>query len=211
MLSSPGDKEHCDLVYILGGGGFAHEVTAYIEWTGITEFDSFGSVFYVEKEKSEKPQTLSINELSFEKKHCFIIGIGDERRKKAVEEAMSIAPNSTWGTVIAMGAAIYGKVARGCVVAPNAVIAPNSYVAEFCLINYGATVGHNTGVDRFVTISPNAAIGGWCKLGEGCYVGSGASILSGVKIGAWSKIGAGAVVTQDVPSGVVAKGIPARW
>ncbi len=210
-MPNPRSKGHCDLVYILGGGGFAHEVAIYIERAGIVEFDSFGQVFYVEKEKSDKSQTLGIAELSFEKKYCFIIGIGDERRKQAVEQVMSIAPNPTWGTVIAMGAAIYGEVTAGCVVAPNAVIAPNSYVAEFCLINYGSSVGHNSIVDRFVTISPNASIGGWCKLEEGCYIGSGANILSRVKIGAWSEIGAGAVVTKDVPSGVVAKGIPARW
>lgn len=210
-MSSPRSKGHCDLVYIIGGGGFAHEVATYIERTGIVEFDSFGQVFYVEKRKPEKPQTLSISELSFEKKYCFVIGIGDERRKQAVEEVMSIAPNSMWGTVIAKGAAVYGKVTGGCVVAPNAVVAPNCYVAEFCLINYGSTVGHNSMVGKFVTVSPNATIGGWCKLEEGCYIGSGANILSRVTIGAWSKIGAGAVVTKDVPSGVVAKGIPARW
>ncbi len=186
-------------------------VAAYIERTGIVEFDSFGQVLWIEKEKSEKPQTLGVVELSLEKNYCFVIGIGDERRKQAVEQVMAIAPNSMWGTVIASGAVVYGKVAAGCVVAPNVVVQPHCYVAEYCLINCGSSVGHNSMVDRFVTISPNATIGGWCKLEEGCHIGSGANILSGVKIGAWSKIGAGAVVTKDVPSGVVAKGVPARW
>ncbi len=210
-MPSPESKRYCDFVYILGGGGFAHEVAAYIGRTGIVEFDSFGQVLHVEKEKSEKAQTLGFDELSLEKKYCFVIGIGDERRKQAVEQVMSIAPNSMWGTVIAMGAALYGKVGVGCVVGPNTVVAPNCYIAEFCLINYGSSVGHNSIVDRLVTVSPNATIGGWCKLEEGCFIGSGANILPGVKIGAWSKIGAGAVVTKDVPSRVCAKGIPARW
>jgi sugar O-acyltransferase (sialic acid O-acetyltransferase NeuD family) len=144
-------------------------------------------------------------------KQCFIIGIGDQRRKQAIEEVNSIAPNSFWGTVIAPGAAVYGKVARGSVVAPNAVVGPNSQIGEFCLVNYGATIGHDSTVDRFVTVSPNASIGGWCKLEEGCYVGSGADILPNLRIGAWSVVGAGAVVTKDVPPGAVAKGMPARW
>ncbi len=204
-------KDPCDFVYIIGGGGFAHEVAAYIERAGIVEFKGFGQILYVEKEKSDKPRTIGVSELSLDQKHCFIIGIGDEKRKPAIEEVNYIAPNSIWGTVIAPGAAIYGKVARGSVVAPNAVVAPNSYIGEFCVVNYGATIGHESIVDRFVTVSPNASIGGWCKLEEGCYIGSGADILPRVKIGAWSVIGAGAVVTKGVPPGVIAKGIPARW
>jgi sugar O-acyltransferase (sialic acid O-acetyltransferase NeuD family) len=211
MMCGSTIKNHCDFVYIIGGGSFAHEVAAYIEQVGIIEFNSFGQILYVEKEKTDKSQTLCVTELSFDKKHCFIIGIGDQRRKKAIEEVDCIAPNPIWGTVIAPGAAVYGRVGRGCVIAPNAVIAPNSYIAEFCLVNYGATIGHESMVDRFVTVSPNASIGGWCKLEEGCYIGSGADILPRVKIGAWSVIGAGAVVTKDVPPGVIAKGVPARW
>lgn len=210
-MPSPRSKRHCDLVYIIGGGGYAHVVSAYIKRTGIVGFDSFGQILYVEKEKSEKPQTLGVNELSFKKNCCFVIGMGHERRKKAVEQIMSVVPNPIWASVIGSGAAVYGEVARGCVVAPNAVVEPNSYVAEYCLINCGALVAHNSVVNRFVTIGPNVTISGWCKLEEGCFIGSGASILQRVRIGAWSKIGAGAVVTKDVPSGVVAKGIPARW
>lgn len=204
-------KNHCDFVYIIGGGGFAHEVAAYIERAGIIEFDSFGQIFFVTKEKTDKSQTLYVTELRFDKKRCFIIGNGDEKRKPAIEEVNCIAPNSIWGTVIAPGAEVYGKVARGSVVAPNAVVAPNSYIGEFCLVNYGAIIGHECIVDRFVTVSPNASIGGWCKLEEGCYIGSGANILPKVKIGAWSVVGAGAVVTKDVPPCVIARGVPARW
>jgi acetyltransferase-like isoleucine patch superfamily enzyme len=38
----------------------------------------------------------------------------------------------------------------------------------------------------------------------------GAILLEGVKIGAGSIVGAGAVVTKDVPAGVVVAGVPAK-
>ena len=47
-------------------------------------------------------------------------------------------------------------------------------------------------------------------LGRGVWVGSNATILSGVTIGDNAVVAAGAVVTKDVPSGVVAGGVPAR-
>jgi acetyltransferase-like isoleucine patch superfamily enzyme len=42
------------------------------------------------------------------------------------------------------------------------------------------------------------------------WIGANATILPGVHIGSGSVIGAGAVVSRDVPPGVVALGIPAR-
>jgi acetyltransferase-like isoleucine patch superfamily enzyme len=42
------------------------------------------------------------------------------------------------------------------------------------------------------------------------WIGANATILPGVTIGSGTVIGAGAVVSRDVPSGVVALGVPAR-
>ena len=41
-------------------------------------------------------------------------------------------------------------------------------------------------------------------------VGANAVVLEGVRIGSGSVVAAGAVVTEDVPAGVVAAGTPAR-
>jgi acetyltransferase-like isoleucine patch superfamily enzyme len=42
------------------------------------------------------------------------------------------------------------------------------------------------------------------------WIGANATILPGVRIGAGTVVGAGAVVTADLPPGVVALGVPAR-
>lgn len=42
------------------------------------------------------------------------------------------------------------------------------------------------------------------------WLGGGVIICPGVRIGADTVVGAGAVVTKDLPSGVVAVGTPAR-
>lgn len=48
------------------------------------------------------------------------------------------------------------------------------------------------------------------EIGDNVFVGMGVRILKGAKIGADSVIGAGAVVTGEIPAGVVAAGNPAR-
>jgi acetyltransferase-like isoleucine patch superfamily enzyme len=47
-------------------------------------------------------------------------------------------------------------------------------------------------------------------IGANVWVSAGAAVLKGVRIGPDSVIGFGAIVTADVPSGVVAAGNPAR-
>lgn len=48
------------------------------------------------------------------------------------------------------------------------------------------------------------------KIGDDCWIGARAVILPGVTIGDKSVVAAGAVVTKDVPSGVLVAGCPAR-
>ena len=48
------------------------------------------------------------------------------------------------------------------------------------------------------------------KIGNNCFIGCGAVIMGGVKIGDNVIIGTRSVVTKDIPSGMVAAGMPAR-
>ena len=48
------------------------------------------------------------------------------------------------------------------------------------------------------------------KIGNNVWIGTGATILAGVTIGDDSVIGAGSVVTKDIPSHVIAVGVPCK-
>jgi tetrahydrodipicolinate N-acetyltransferase len=45
---------------------------------------------------------------------------------------------------------------------------------------------------------------------RGCFVGANVTVLPGVRVGRGAFVAAGAVVTDDVPPGTVAGGVPAR-
>ncbi len=47
-------------------------------------------------------------------------------------------------------------------------------------------------------------------IGKDCWVGANSTILPGVTIGDYAVVAAGSVVTQDVPSGALVAGVPAK-
>ena len=59
-------------------------------------------------------------------------------------------------------------------------------------------------------MAPNVALAGEINLGENVFIGTNATILPGLSIGKDSCAGAEAVVTKDVPPGVVVVGNPDR-
>jgi acetyltransferase-like isoleucine patch superfamily enzyme len=74
----------------------------------------------------------------------------------------------------------------------------------------GALIGHESIIGSSAFIAHGVVMSGCVTVGDGTFVGAGATILPRTSIGAWAVIGAGAVVTQDIPSGSVAVGNPAK-
>lgn len=57
---------------------------------------------------------------------------------------------------------------------------------------------------------PNAYLYGRIQVADQCFLGAHCILLPGAKIGAGSAIGSGSIVTGEIPSGVVAIGVPAK-
>jgi tetrahydrodipicolinate N-acetyltransferase len=122
------------------------------------------------------------------------------------------------------------RIEPGAVIREKVDIQPNVIVMMGAVINIGAVIGEGTMIDM------NAVVGGRGIIGKNCHVGAGAVIagvvepasatpvviedqvmiganaviLEGVRVGAGSVVAAGAIVTEDVPAGVVVAGTPAR-
>lgn len=79
------------------------------------------------------------------------------------------------------------------------MIAPNCALYSY---NHGIAPG------QIVRRQPLRSKGG-IVIGDDAWLGTGVIVLDGVRIGRGAVIGAGSVVTQDVPDGAVAVGVPA--
>jgi sugar O-acyltransferase (sialic acid O-acetyltransferase NeuD family) len=104
----------------------------------------------------------------------------------------------------------FARVGKGTLAMPRVVINAGARIGTNCIVNTGAIVEHDCVVQDYVHLSPAVSIGGGARVEEASHLGMGAIVLPGVRIGCHSVVGAGCAVLHDLPSGVVAVGVPAR-
>jgi len=109
----------------------------------------------------------------------------------------------------------------------NVSIGSNSHINRYCCVWAGRrsriTIGdnglmgpkaliisNNHGTSSVIPMREQEHVEADVKIGNDVFVGAHAVILPGVTIGDGAIVAAGAVVTQDVPPGVIVGGVPAK-
>lgn len=129
-----------------------------------------------------------------------IRAVRDYQKGGAMRRRIAVLRHRFWSVVsgadipvtTALGGGLKLPHPNGVVIHPMSVIGPN------CILFQQVTLG----------VSGNGS--GVPRLGGNVRIGPGARILGPVKVGDNAVIGANAVVLQDVPTGAVAVGVPAR-
>ena len=198
-------------IAIVGAGGNARELADILR--ALPDFKVLG--FLADRQGQYDSQLLG--DFSWPATHqldAFAMGIGDPVSRLRVGQLLaSQYPKIEWPVIVHPTAYLGDSVtlARGVVVCVGAIATTNIDVGEFSQLNFGCTVGHESRVGPGCLINPGANLSGGVELGRSVMVGTGSQILQYVKVGDEARIGAGAVVTRDVPPGVTATGVPARW
>ncbi len=191
-------------LYIFGSSGHAREVAAYFR-----ALNPNRPITFVHREPSTT-DCISVSEYHARRSRGemgeSILGSGRcDIRARMLDE---MAP--PFATFVHPTAVVLGEIGVGCVIAPNAIVAPSAKIGNHALVNYNATVGHDTVVGRLCVIGPTAAIGGFCHLEERVYIGAGALIRERLTLCEGAIVGMGAVVTRDISENIVVTGVPAR-
>ena len=142
-----------------------------------------------------------------------IVAIGDNAlRERVTRRISSECPSFLFATAVHPAAAVASSVSvgEGSVVMAGAVINPGSTVGRGCILNTRSSLDHDSVIEDFASLAPGATTGGRVRIGRGSAIGLGALIREAAKIGESTVVGAGALGLSDLPSGVVAYGVPAR-
>ncbi len=208
-------------LFIIGAGGFGREVFSMVE-----AIARAGGARYDVAFADDDPATADLERVASlgsyvactvdalsERTDSFaaVIAIGSPVIRRAIAERLATArvtfpslvhPYATVGRNVVLGA--------GTVVAAGARLSTNIELGRHVHVDQNVTIGHDSNVNDFARLNPQACISGAVQVGSGALVGAAAVVLPGTSIGDFSTVGAGAVVTRDVPEGVIVKGVPAK-
>ena len=122
------------------------------------------------------------------------------------------------------------RIEPGAIIRDMVEIGDNAVIMMGAIINIGAVIGEGSMIDMGAVLGGRAIVGKNCHIGAGTVlagvvepasakpvvieddvlIGANAVVIEGCRVGRGSVVAAGAVVIEDVESGVVVGGVPAR-
>lgn len=200
---------------VVGAGGHGKVVAEAAEllgrWDSI-EFadDKFPALSQIGKwPVVSNTNPVSLTKLGFKE---FTVAIGNNLTRLQVQQ--KLVDGSFIPVTIIHPAAVVSpsvKIGVGSVIFAGAVINADTVIGDACIINTSASIDHDCEFGDSVHISPGAHLAGEVSVGKGSWLGIGSSVIQCISIGENVLVGAGAAVVSDIPGGVTAKGVPARF
>ncbi len=206
-------------IVLFGAGGFGKEVMWMLEEANRTRktWNIRGFVddtpAYQGKTIQNYPVLGNTKWLLAQKKPLQVLCcLGNSKDRKMVVEKLSKNPHLTFPSFIANNVTMspYMKMGNGCIICSSVVMTVGITIGDFVIINYHATICHDSVIENFVSIYPSVNISGFVHIGAASHIGVGSQILPHVTIGKSAVVGAGAVVLKNVATHTTVAGVPAK-
>ncbi|HET7235932.1 MAG TPA: acetyltransferase [Actinomycetota bacterium] len=197
---------------IAGAGGFAREVAWLVDDINRTH-PTWELVGFLDRESGASLRGLpvvGIDGVGGLGADAAITAVGDARlRRRLVAEVETLGLPFPTLVHPSVHADVSLQLGAGTVVCAGNLLTVDISVGAHVVVNLDCSIGHDTVIEDFVTLSPGCHLSGRTSIGRGAFLGTGVVTVEGKTIGREAIVGAGAVVVKDIPEGVTAVGVPA--
>lgn len=199
------------MIYIFGGGGLALCAVDALLASGQK---SITLVTQGAEPHSASPYSvIDETKLNFAEVTRVFVAIGDNfKRHQLVEKIKSKRPDVEFINCIhpSVNIGLDAHLGHGLYIGAQSVVGPRARIEDFCILNCGSLVEHESTLGEYVNIGTGSAMGGAVKIGRRAILGVNTTVLHGRIIGEDALLASGACVTENVEEGTVMMGVPAK-
>lgn len=209
-------------VVVVGASGFGREALDVLE-----AMQAAGAALEIVGVVDDQPLPLNLHRLSQRQieylgtiddwlardgDEAYLLGIGSPPVRRMLVEKLDARSRRAF-TAIHPNASVGSRadIAEGVVICAGAVVSTNVRLERHVHVNPNATIGHDSTLGEFSSLNPGGVVSGEVVIEPGVLIGATATVLQQLTVGADTTVGAAALVTKNVPSGVVVKGVPGTW
>lgn len=190
------------IYYILGHGGFAHEI--YEQFFARSTGMLFGGFIVLNNNKAIIfSDTHGATEFTYPENVAFILGTGDKRwRNRFLQHFLARYPaTEEYFPSMYSDHAYISKIARigiGNVFCPFSLVNADAQIGNFNLFNTYSSIYHDCVLGNYNILSPYAAILGYCKVGNSNFFSAHTTITPKTTIGDDNTISSGECVFDNL-------------
>jgi len=196
-------------LYILGNGGFAHEVREQIK----EQYTDLGFGGYIYKEGDaimvESPFN-TIKEFTFPKFSSFLLGTGNKFWRAyfidLIDEYYGVS-KEIFPNIIADNCYLscYAKIGIGNLLCTNSIVLGNAILGDFNLLNVQTLVSHDCVIGDHNLLNPKVSVLGTCKIGSNNYLATNVTIIPKITIGNNNTISVSENIVRDINNSIFFK------
>jgi sugar O-acyltransferase (sialic acid O-acetyltransferase NeuD family) len=200
--------------FIFGYGGFAKEIDFYLKMKDPECENIF--IITLDKDHVFLDKNKFITEDDFyrtqEDCQCYI-GIANPLIRKKIASKFLYKPNFKFPNLFCIDT-LYDQetimLGIGNIMCPGVKMTKNISLGNFNIINLNSTIGHDTIIEDYVTISPGCNVSGNVFISSEIFLGTNSTILENLKIKEKCIIGAGCLVNKNILTTGTFVGVPAK-